>query len=419
MPGLFQSRFSDDQRADNLIKAHLHNNKESQNNLKTFDMRHALYLETDKNMLLKMRKRLKTQIKNLCEEFNQNNPGENLDSKYMRLTQYLCFLPIANIKPSDVYEVPEFNESTGTWVIVNYRVQPIELSPTYGFESLILADHERIFAYGLCPISPAIENFTPNKHLIFTTPKYPTNQGYFTQLFLNFCSQESLYKKFQEAIRSWFKDESNTMVHGVGYEGGIAYMTAFDEKINSKISAIFVDDAHGIRDTLSINYQRKWTDLKNKPKICIQPSKNHYNLGRMLQDRESLNEDGTSLDAEQYFYRTILVDTILKGLVNMLIVLPLRYFVIPLLRTILNHKMELALISAMIMIFNILPGLIMMPVGIAVVTLTASYLAYQLIEPIKKLINCKKDDISLADCHKPDDIEQTEINANVNLVQTN
>ena len=97
----------------------------------------------------------------------------------------------------------------------------------------------------------------------------------------------------------------------------------------------------------------------------------------------------------------------LFGVVFPLLVMPCHYLVIPVCRAILQHKTEAVMISLLAMVFSTLPFLLSSPIGIFIISAASLYLAYKLIEPIRKALG-KKDPIETLECHKPDAIELQE-----------
>ncbi|MDF1757377.1 MAG: hypothetical protein P1U74_03680 [Legionellaceae bacterium] len=417
---MYEDTCGDYELAAKFVKFLISESKEDLNKLSLSEKFRARYISHNESVLRGMRKAFKTEFKTLCDDFNNPDCLLNDDQKHSRLTRYLCLLPLANIKPGNGCQIPEFNTDTNRWELIPYRVSPIELLPTSGAQALVLEDYDRSFAYGLTPLNKPNEGarFKPQPHLVLTNPLYPNNQAYFTQIFLNFESVSGRYEAKKQRFREWLKSsyescgETKARIHGMGLAGKLAYMPLFDNDAKPYISRVDIHDAYGLSETLTSNYEQEWQNSTIKPEVHIQLAKNHYNIGKILPGWYAFDEN-RQIDNKKFYNGyayNFAASIILGGLVQSLLTRPMHYLVIPLCRTILKHKMELALISALIMIFCMVPWLLATTAGVAVTVMTAAYVAYKLIEPIKVLLGFNEKDT--AKCHKIDAIEEKEVEDN-------
>jgi hypothetical protein len=410
MQGLYDSNSDNNEKARKLVKALIYQEQGAFNELKTYEIFSALFLKTNKSLLRGMRHAFRDEFKELCETLNKKDSNLSEAQKNSLLNKHLCLLPLSSIKPGhDIYDIPEYNSISDKWELVSYSVSAIELTPTSGFRALTLTDSDRQFAYALNPIEKSKTNFKPQPHLIFMDPQYPTNQAYFTKLFRYVQSITGIYNQGKDKlINKWLKDSTKlagtkARLHGMGVTGSDAYMTTFDEENANYISRVDVYGARRLCDTLFTNYQNKWQNIQEKPEIHVQLAKNHYNLGNMLENWHVSDASDRNITETEYykgFWYNLVVGKILGNILNGLLALPCHYLIIPLCRTVLNHKMELALMSALIMIFMMLPGLVMTASGVAVTVFAAAYFEYKLIEPMRILLNLNEKSEPL--CHEPD-----------------
>lgn len=400
------------QIATNFIDALVSDAKEDWDKLRTLEKFKLFFANPDENILRAMRKVLQDKLRGFGQEFKSDSVGER-----SKLNKYLSLLTLANIRPGSRYYIPIWDASRTAWNLVEYKVELIELTPTAGLKALIIADKDRFFAYGLVPIENTDrKNISPPAHLIFMNAPYPSNQGYLTQLFLNFQLLKAAYYGYKDIISKWIKDtcESHKItveLHGMGFAGRMAYMPVLDGDTSSHISR--VDISHN--NTHDFYVDSTWKRLQNNAENGLQLAENSYNLDGMLHEWLVTNEqlDGSSSNENNFhgYWYNLLVNIVLNRILNWFIVYPIYYLVIPLCRAVLHHKIELAVMSALIMIFVTLPGLLMTTSGIVVTVFAAAYVAYKLIEPIKEILNFneKKE----PSCHK---LDRTELREELDLI---
>ena len=85
----------------------------------------------------------------------------------------------------------------GEWQLVDYKVVPIELTPTSGIEKLFIWEADRVFAHGLEPI--ACDQAEP--HLFFTGTALSLGQGFGMHIHTDFEPFETAGKKLYRTGR--------------------------------------------------------------------------------------------------------------------------------------------------------------------------------------------------------------------------
>lgn len=404
--GFYTGDLSTENKAKNFVNTLINGDLNLSTCLSDFEVSSALFLQKNDTFMRAMRAAFRDKLAELSEKLQKSEDVEEI------LNRALCLLPLASIKPDQIYTIPTYVDSDSTWQNYDYVVSPIELSPTYGIGRLVLTDRDRLFAYGLTPLKTAKENdFIPPRRLIFTDP-YPGQQGYLASLYMRFQFIANFYSSCQAQISAWLdvtapkQDEiqPDTIVYGIGNASRIALETVYIDKAQY-LKEVKIIDAYSTSYSIRQDYETKWKALSNKPNVSVQMHKDHYNLGEIINDWHVTDANKQNLTGKYFknWNRNLLAGSVLGGLVNTLLVMPSQYIFIPLIRTILQHKMQLALLSILTMVFIMLPGLIMTDIGTALAVFTAGYFAFKMIEPIKTLFNCHEKKEAL--CHEIDTLE--------------
>lgn len=228
----------------------------------------AVLIKSDPALLLGMRHAFREGFKHIGTQLidTELSPRQNNQAKFF-ISNCLCIFPFSDLRPDDCYQIPQFIHQK--WVLVEYKITPIELTPTRGIQTLFIHDQDRVFAYGLEPVG----NDAAGSHLIFMGTTYPAGQGFITQLNTDLEGFEtvgnSLYRTGRERITAWLdKQNKNTHVCGTSLGGALALLLALDQ--GEKLSRVDALNPPGLYDAWIKSDLDRWDDLKQKPDVYIQ-----------------------------------------------------------------------------------------------------------------------------------------------------
>ena len=339
------------------------------------------------------------------------------------LSNCLCILPFADLNPYESISIPQYINNT--WIMVEYKVAPIELTATQGIEQALLEDNDRVFAYGLSPL----QNFLATPHLIFMGTTYPAGQGLRSQLRADMngfqTAGELLYKNSRHRISEWIsQQEKKPHVCGLSLGGTLSLLVAIDQ--GDQISRVDALNPAGLHPHLLRSTHDKWSTLNPKPQVYIQKQGNdpvsrygywkedwqilHVNppaskKGPNALADHALNYAGfaettfTKIDARQdnhqRRWRNRLIYTFARGLLYYSIILPYYYFIQPLFRLTFKppHTGLFLFIATWCLFFA--PWSIALPV----VGLSSVFLFYHAIQLAQRLITVRTP--HAAACHQP------------------
>ncbi len=390
--GLHTGNWEVENKAQKLVTLLIENDNNIWYELLNIEIFSALFCKRNETFLEAMRWCFRDKLVNLCNELNQSK--EPFIEQEKKVNRHICTLPLAGIKTGQKYLIPTYNTKIQQWELITYKVAPIELTPTYGIGRLVLTDNNRLFAYGFTPMTEdKVVEFNPQPHLVFVSPEYPAQQGFLANLYLWFQSVSRFYKYCQPQIDHWLNEstkhtKTKAIVHAIGHASRLALETAFTESAQY-IAKESISDAFSLPHSIITNYQSKWETQKNKPEVSVQMHKKHYNFGEVLPKWSVYTSEGNKIEDYIFkeYFKTLVASNILSSIANALLIMPCQYFFIPVIRAILNHKTELALLSILIMVFWLLPGLVTTEIGTTLAIFTAVYFGFKLIEPIKVLFN--------------------------------
>lgn len=411
--GLHTGNWEVQKKAKSFVEKIISNEGNLREEFLNIEVFSALFCKRNEIFLEEMRLCFREKLVELCDNFNQKK--DSLTNNEKLLNKYICNLPLAGIKTGQKYLIPTYDDIDQKWQLITYKVAPIELTPTYGIGRLVLLDNNRYFAYGFTPdkikLSEEQMKFAKSR-LVFVSPEYPAQQGFLANLYLWFQSVSKFYKYCQPQIDHWLKETSEytqnkVIVHALGRASRLALESVFTESAQY-IEREYITDAYSLPNSLFVDYKDRWEKQKNKPKISIQMHKNHYNFGQVLTGWElhDSNDSTIPVDVFEKCFYNLVICNILSGVVDALLVMPCKYLIVPIVRTILNHKTELALLCILSMVYLMLPGLIMTDIGATIAIFTALYFAYKFIEPIKVIFDVHEK--SEASCHITNHHEEIE-----------
>ncbi len=383
----------------------------------------AIIVKRDPVLMAAFRKGLRQVLKNLGESNSEALPAE---TKKDIIAYILCLLPHTELKPSEpMYEIPTWNSSKSAWELLTYKVNPIELTSTWGPEAFVMLDHERVFAYGLEPQDKARTDI--DSILLFKGIPVPTGQGFATQWFAEGFSTPGswlLYTGYA-SLQTWLKDKS-VSVYGAG-QGGSKACSLID---NPAVKRIYAYNPSNLGVLTRTELPSTWSKLESKPEVSIvfQHNERVYSylknifpewhifrlsasqrtnpwMGSMLCHAAHASAQKTEVNAEPLtpeihrqwaFY--LMGHQILRHLAFGLFALPCRFVVLPFVRALIRHQTEALVISLFVLAGMMFPSIFAAPLGIAAVVWASLYLAGKLSDPLQRLLNFAP--APEADCHQ-------------------
>ena len=378
--------------------------------LKSWRVFNAVFINRDPVLLRGMRRAFQDGFDDIYAELNQLNlEGKQLKQAEFFLSNCMSLLPFADISAHQSFRIPQYIDKH--WVMVDYKVVPIELTPTSGVEKLFIHDRDRVFAYGLEPI----DNPDAEPHLIFMGTTYPAGQGFMTQV----CSDlecdtpgASLYRTGRDKITDWLDQQpKKTHVCGMSLGGSLSLLLALDQ--GEKLSRVDALNPPGLYEPWLKNPFDKWDNCPEQPPVYIQKQgrdpvsyfglwKSEWNIFHVIppQDKQgpnaltdhALNYAGfeatefviidTDIDNQERKNRNFWVYTVGRSIVYWLFIVPFRYLVLPVLRYAWDHKIAITLLIALTVSLPFLPSIAATIICGALVLSAAIYLLYKLISMV-------------------------------------
>ena len=299
------------------------------------------------------------------------------------ISNCLTILPYMDANPFESIAIPQWLNYQ--WQLVEYKITPIELTPTKGFKATLLKDEDRVFAFGLEPIRQP--EATP--HLIFMGTTYPAGQGFATTIHTDLegfeTAGKSLYRTGHKKITEWLNNQTQKPhVCGSSLGGALSLLLAIHQ--GDKLSRVDALNPPGLYQPLRKSRFDNWDTFVDKPEVFIQKQgddpvskyglwKKEWHIlhvnppqnkrGPNPVTDHSLNYAGfadttfTTIDTIQdnndRKWRDILLYRLLRGLTYYTIVAPIYYVVFPILRFALHHKMQVLPIIALPLLVGVFP----------------------------------------------------------------
>ncbi len=395
--------------------------------LKSWQVFKAVFINRDPELLRGMRQAFQDGFNNIHVELNRLKPkGKKLKQAEFFLSNCLSLLPFADISQHQSFNIPQYIDEA--WVMVEYKVVPIELTPTSGVEKLFIHDRDRVFAYGLEPV----DNDEAEPHLIFMGTTYPAGQGFITQVCSDLESDTpgaSLYRTGRDKITSWLdKQQKKTHVCGMSLGGSLSLLLALDQ--GEKLSRVDALNPPGLYESWIKNPFDNWGSCSEQPPVYIQKQgrdpvsffgiwKSEWNIFhvRPPEDKQgpngltdhALNYAGfsktkfvkidTDEDNQTRKRRNFWVYTVMRGVAYWLIMVPFRYLVLPVLRYVWDHKLAITLLIACAVILPVIPTIAATIIGGTLTLSVAIYLIYKLTSMAQILFGFNT--VSPPRCHDP------------------
>ncbi|CEG56191.1 hypothetical protein [Legionella fallonii] len=196
---------------------------------------------------------------------------EQNEQVQLYLSNCLSILPYSDLTPYESIKIPQ--SINGEWELVEYSVTPIELTPTTGFNSYFIQDSDRVFAYGLEPIS----HLHAQPHLIFMGTTYPAGQGFIPQIQTDLQGFEtvgkSLYESGIDRIKQWLlRQKDKAHVCGVSLGGSLSLLLALH--MGQHLQRVDALNPAGLHDGWYKSPYDQWDNLNSQPQVVVQRQAN-------------------------------------------------------------------------------------------------------------------------------------------------
>lgn len=373
------------------------------NSLMSYRLFKAIFVQRDRELLRSMRVAFQEGFNHLFDSQLKESSfsAAQHNQALLFLNNCLCFLPYADITPYESFTIPQCINTQ--WVMVDYKVVPIELTPTTGFKKLFLNDEDRVFAYGLEPIT----NLSAESHLIFMGTTYPAGQGFLTQVNTDLESFETagkkLYRTGHKKIEAWLDKQGEKKPHvcGTSLGGSLSLLLAMHH--GDRLSRVDALNPAGIYEPWKKSRFDRWDECTAKPEVIIQRQANEpvslfgvwkedWRLLHVIPPREKqgptsvidhgLNYAGLAgttfnhldikEDNDKRRTQSFWLYGILRSMVYYLVLVPYRYLIHPIIRYVLNHKLATAIAGVCLtLLFLLSPIAWIAPLATAATLLTA------------------------------------------------
>ena len=393
---LFEKEIEQDQTqndeilARNLLRVLMMGWSDQWNDLKSWRTFNAIFVDRDHQMTKAMRMAFQQGFNHIFSQL-QGKTLTDLEHNQAQLyiSNCLTYLPYADLTPYESFAIPQFVD--GQWQLIDYKVEPIELTPTSGFKKLFLHEQDRVFAYGLEPI----HHDQAEPHLIFMGTTYPAGQGFVSMVNTDLEAFETagkkLYRTGHKNITRWLDKQlekpnpKKTHLCGTSLGGALSLLTVIDQ--GDKISRVDALNPPGLYEPLFRKSRfDHWDELQEKPEVYVQKQgddqvsafgvwKPDWHVLHVTPPADkkgpnsgtdhALNYAGfaettftlidTVKDNEERKSRNFWLYTLLRSLFYYLVLVPFRYLILPPLRFILDHKLALTLTALLTVLFIYFP----------------------------------------------------------------
>lgn len=153
------------------------------------------------------------------------------------------------------------------WENVAYTITPIDISPRSGLLSTVIAEEDRIYAYGL-----ETSHLNAQSHLLFIGTTYPGGQGYDLNNLYNFYPNHSVGAHDMTGIEQWLHHKPNKSVIVAGHSKGAVNAMELAIKYPHKILEANCLNPTAIAGSNLVNFQDSWSNhakKQNRPRINL------------------------------------------------------------------------------------------------------------------------------------------------------
>ncbi len=228
----------------------------------------AVFAARNPQMLAAMRQAFAEGFAHIVDQLNATKLSDNQRFQVMLyLSNCFSLLPFADINPHEFMCLPQFID--GRWTLVNYRVEPIELTPTKGLRRLFSRDGDRVFAYGFVPI----KNSTAEPILVFMGTTYPAGQGFWSQINADLKGGthvgENLYRNGAAGITAWLdRQVKKPHVCGMSLGGSLALLLAIHQ--GDRLARVITHNPAGLSQRTKSTDLDLWDSFIEKPLVVVQ-----------------------------------------------------------------------------------------------------------------------------------------------------
>ena len=346
----------------------------------------AVFIERDRELTKGMRLAFQQGFNFLFEQLNNSDlTPEQFRQAQFYLSNCLTLLPFADLTPYESFTIPQWINKQ--WKMVEYKVTPIELTPTKGFWKLFINDEDRVFAYGL---EPLIDK-KAEPHLIFMGTTYPKGQGFNTQIYTD--SEDDtpgsfLYRHGASNIERWLNkfsgEETKVHVCGTSLGGSLSLMLGVHQ--GEKLSRVDALNPTGLYEPWFPSRYDRWTEIEKKPAVFIQKQgndpvsafgvwKNEWNILHVVPPEDKQGPNGfvdhalnyagfsetqflgvnTEEDNAGRKKRNFLLFSFVRSLLFYLVMVPYHYLILPLVRYAWNNKLLLLVTAVLVGLSFLIP----------------------------------------------------------------
>lgn len=372
--------------ARNVLRVLLMGNYKDWQKLSNWKVFKAIFIRRDRELMKGLRIAFQQGFQFVYEQLKEKKlPPLEHEQALLFISNCLTLLPYADLNPYESIALPQWIK--GSWQLIEYKVSPIELTPTHGFQKLILEDTDRVFAYGLEPILE--KDASPQ--LIFMGTTYPAGQGFVTQVntdmeaFATVGNQ--LYHSGKKNLTKWISGQQQPIeVCGTSLGGSLALLFAIDK--GEKASRITALNPAGLLETNLKKTFDNWDSISIKPIVIVEKQNNdpvsqfgiwkkEWNLIHVIPTKakqgpnqlsdHALNYTGFSdtqfiildpiSDNNKRQGRNFWLYTVLRSFIYYAVLTPFRYFIRPVGLYLLNHKLQVLISCFLIVLIGLFPAL--------------------------------------------------------------
>lgn len=232
----------------------------------------AIFIAPNPELMKAMRRAFQQGFHHLFSQLeHQYFNAEEQEQVQLYLSNCLSLLPYSDLTPYESIKIPQCVGNQ--WCLVDYYVTPIELTAVTGIKRFFIKDRDRVFAYGLEPVS----NLQAQSHLIFMGTTYPAGQGFIPQVTTDFEGFDSvgysLYQSGKKRIEQWLLKQNNKVhVCGISLGGALSLLLAIDQ--GQHLARVDALNPPGLYEAWNTPVDDGWECLSEKPKVVIQQQAN-------------------------------------------------------------------------------------------------------------------------------------------------
>jgi len=303
----------------------------------------AIFFRKDLVLLQLMRQKYIEELLNLCDRFKTI---DDLRLQKAYLNNYLCVLPYFEFTDKSHIKVPCFENNT--WTLKKYEINKINLNKQY----FLMNKADLSYAYGLKDLN------SEQRLLIIPGTTYPAGNGFWPHVIndisIGFDVGYFLYHDGKDAMLSFIDEHKGECeVLGTSMGGAIALQLGID---HPDLKSVYAFNPPGRISTISENtptastqvviqandfvssfgyWHPKWKIIHYTPENSYKPPQffDHFCNYALMNNIKTTELDPTE-ENQKRFWLTSLVFIGLRALVTVILVWPIRYLIVPVLKLI-------------------------------------------------------------------------------------